>query len=46
MKVERKKILLAEDEENFGMVLKTYLELHQLDVDWCINGKLALSKAL
>ncbi|MCB0430666.1 MAG: response regulator transcription factor [Flavobacteriales bacterium] len=32
-------ILLVEDEENFGMVLKNYLELHDYSVRWCKNGK-------
>lgn len=31
-------ILLVEDEENFGMVLKNYLELHDHQVTWCKDG--------
>ena len=38
------KILLAEDELNFGAVLESYLRLAQLDVIWCKNGKEAFSK--
>lgn len=40
------KILLAEDEPNFGTVLKSYLNLASYEVDWCINGRQAYSKAL
>ena len=32
------KVLLIEDEENFGMVLKSYLELSEFRVTWCKNG--------
>ncbi len=32
-------ILLVEDDANFGMVLKNYLELHDFDVRLCIDGK-------
>ena len=38
------KILLVEDEPNFGTVLKSYLQLAKYDVDWCKNGKEAFSK--
>jgi DNA-binding response OmpR family regulator len=37
-------ILLAEDEPNFGTVLKSYLSLANYTVDWCKNGKEAYSK--
>lgn len=40
------KILLAEDEPNFGTVLKSYLSLADYQVDWCINGQQAYSKSL
>lgn len=40
------KILLAEDEPNFGTVLKSYLSLAKYQVDWCVNGKEAYSKFL
>ena len=33
------KILLVEDDINFGAVLKSYLELNELDVDWVDDGK-------
>lgn len=38
------KILLVEDEPNFGAVLKNYLQLAHYEVDWCLNGKEAFSK--
>lgn len=38
------KILLVEDEPNFGTVLKSYLQLAKYEVDWCCNGKEAFSK--
>ncbi len=44
MKTDRLKILLAEDEPNFGTVLKSYLNLANYHVDWCKNGKEAYSK--
>lgn len=34
----KKRILLVEDEENFGSLLKNYLELSQYDVSWAKNG--------
>lgn len=37
------KILLVEDEPNFGSVLKNYLELSGYEVDWCENGKIGYS---
>lgn len=46
MSDENVKILLAEDEPNFGTVLKSYLNLAKYDVDWCINGQQAYSKVL
>lgn len=39
-----KKILLAEDDSDFAMVLKHYLELHNFEVIWCENGKKALNE--
>ena len=33
------KILLVEDDKNFGMVLKNYLEMNELDVKWEKDGK-------
>lgn len=38
MKVEVKKILLAEDDLMFGEVLKSYLEMNNYSVTWCKNG--------
>ena len=38
------KILLVEDEPNFGAVLKSYLQLANYKVDWCKNGKEAYSR--
>lgn len=35
------KILLAEDDVNFGSILKSYLELNDFEVNWKTNGKLA-----
>ncbi len=37
----KNKILLVEDDMNFGSVLKSYLELNDLQVDWVDDGKLA-----
>jgi DNA-binding response OmpR family regulator len=38
------KILLVEDEKNFGMVLKDYLRMHAFEVDWCENGEAGLKQ--
>ena len=38
------KILLAEDDENLGYVVKDYLELNNYDVNWQKNGILALQE--
>jgi two-component system, OmpR family, response regulator len=37
------KILLAEDDESFGGVLRDYLSIHGYEVKLCANGQLALS---
>ena len=37
-----KKILLAEDDSDFAIILKQYLELHQFSVCWTKNGEEAL----
>jgi len=37
--VRAPKILLVEDESNFGSVLKNYLELSNYSVDWAENGE-------
>ncbi len=39
-----KYILLAEDDFDFGSILKQYLELHDYNVTWAKNGKEALGK--
>jgi len=36
------KILLAEDDFDFGSILKQYLELHQFEIIWVPDGKEAL----
>jgi two-component system, OmpR family, response regulator len=37
----KNKLLLVEDDMNFGAVLKSYLELNELKVDWIDDGKQA-----
>lgn len=37
-----KKILLAEDDSDFAVILKQYLELHEYEVIWAENGEIAL----
>ncbi|MFK5857383.1 MAG: response regulator transcription factor [Bacteroidota bacterium] len=44
MKTKRYKLLLVEDDINFGAVLKSYLELNDFDVDWVDDGKYAIPK--
>lgn len=41
---QKTRILLVEDEPNFGAVLKSYLQLANYEVDWCKDGKEAFSK--
>lgn len=38
------KIFLVEDDQNFGMVLKSYLEIHGFYVDWIDDGGKAFSR--
>jgi two-component system, OmpR family, response regulator len=38
------KILLVEDEKNFGIVMRDYLKVNGYDVCWCENGLTGLSK--
>ncbi|TAF66942.1 MAG: DNA-binding response regulator [Cytophagales bacterium] len=38
------KILLAEDDNNFAMMLKFFLETHHFEVVWCENGELAIQQ--
>ena len=40
----RKKLLLVEDDLNFGAVLKSYLELNDFEIDWIDDGKDAFSQ--
>lgn len=42
MKKSNPKLLLVEDDVNFGAVLKSYLELNDFDVDWVDDGKDAM----
>ena len=46
MKNSRSKLLLVEDDVNFGAVLKSYLELNDFDVDWVDDGLDAMPKFL
>lgn len=39
---DKAKILLVEDDQNFGSVLKSYLEMNDFSVDWVDDGKHAL----
>jgi len=40
----KKKLLLVEDDLNFGAVLKSYLELNDFEVDWVNDGKDAFAQ--
>lgn len=40
---DKKRILLVEDEENFGSLLQNYLRLSKYEVDWCKDGALGYS---
>lgn len=42
--MQKFKILLAEDDPNFGLVLKDYLMLNDYDVTLCVDGVEALSE--
>lgn len=42
---KKHRILLAEDDPNFGAVLRDYLELQNFDVTLCSNGSSALNAA-
>jgi len=44
MKTKNYKLLLVEDDVNFGAVLKSYLELNDFTVDWVDDGKYAMPK--
>src|SRR6056297_2817609 len=38
------KVFLVEDDENFGSVLQSYLEINDYEVDWFKNGKEAADR--
>lgn len=42
--MQKAKILLVEDEKNFGIVMRDYLQLNQFEVVLCENGLIGLSK--
>jgi len=42
--MDKKKLFLVEDDPNFGAVLKSYLEIHNYEVDWFNDGALAIKK--
>ena len=44
MKTQNHKLLLVEDDINFGSVLKSYLELNDFIVDWVDDGNDAMPK--
>lgn len=44
MRSKNYKLLLVEDDLNFGAVLKSYLELNDFTVDWVDDGKEAMPK--
>lgn len=37
--IAKNNILLAEDDFDFGSILKQYLEIHNFEVTWCKDGK-------
>jgi DNA-binding response OmpR family regulator len=41
--MEKQHVLLAEDDFDFGSILKQYLEIHQFEVTWEKDGEAALS---
>ncbi len=41
----KRKILLAEDDENFGLMLKSFLTLNNYNITWAKNGEEALDIA-
>lgn len=46
MKRKKSKLLLVEDDINFGAVLKSYLELNDFSIDWVDDGLEAMPKFL
>ncbi len=41
--MEKKKLFLVEDDPNFGAVLKSYLEIHNYEVDLISDGAIAIN---
>lgn len=39
---DRLKIFMVEDDRNFGAVMKSYLDIHDFDVEWVDDGALAM----
>ncbi len=44
MKAKNNRLLLVEDDLNFGAVLKSYLQLNDFEIDWVDDGKDAIPK--
>lgn len=42
--MQKIKLLLVEDEKNFGVVMRDYLQMNDFDVVWCEDGLTGLSK--
>ena len=42
--MDKSHIFFLEDDQNFGAVLKSYLELNDFIVDWCTDGKDAMDR--
>lgn len=42
--METAKLLLVEDERNFGIVMRDYLQMNGFEVTWCEDGLTGLSK--
>lgn len=42
--MRKDKLMLVEDEKNFGVVMRDYLQMNNFEVNWCETGLLALSK--
>ncbi|MGH1385401.1 response regulator transcription factor [Kordia sp.] len=41
--MQKTKVLLAEDDYDFGSILKQYLMIHNFDVTWAVNGEEAFT---
>jgi DNA-binding response OmpR family regulator len=44
MSIERKRVLLAEDDDSLGFVIKDNLEVAGYEVQWCVDGDLAIKE--